>query len=389
MKPKVLLVDDEPNVLNSYGRGLRKNWDLITALSGEEGLAAIEEQGPFAVIIADFCMPCMDGIAFLVKSMEISPESVRMILTGEGDFHVATKAVNEGNIFRFITKPCPLEQLEKALQDGYRQFRLLQIEKEARHQELAIAGEIQKTLLMENVPTGLNSIDIAAIAIPSKDSDGDFVDFFKFDENKFDLVVGDAMGKGLHAAMVGAGAKNQLSRILWQLSLKNDATVLEPASVMETLKQALEPGLTQIETYITMIYARFNMPAQEMRFVDAGHTPILWYSTQQDSWHELKGSGVPVGLPTQRAFEQRTIYFTAGDIFLFYSDGLWDGRSPDKEPYGARALLRCIDTLRDKSAEEFISALLEDHKKFIAAEHFFDDLTIIVVKILPPQTCKS
>jgi len=117
MKPKILLVDDEPNILQSYRRGLRKEWNVVTALSGEEGLQSIENQGPFSVIVSDFNMPRMDGIKFLAKSMENAPGSVRIMLTGQGDFQIATRAVNEGNIFRFITKPCTLEQLDNALKD--------------------------------------------------------------------------------------------------------------------------------------------------------------------------------------------------------------------------------------------------------------------------------
>ena len=120
-----------------------------------------------------------------------------MMLTGEGDFHIATKAVNEGNIFRFITKPCQLEQLNRLLHEAYRQYRLQQLENEAHQQELVIAGEIQSTLLMEKVPAEVNGLDIAAVTVPSKDVDGDFIDFFRFNDNRFDLVVGDVMGKGL------------------------------------------------------------------------------------------------------------------------------------------------------------------------------------------------
>lgn len=382
MKPRILLVDDEPNIIHSYSRGLRKDWELVTAMSGEEGLKAIEEQGPFSVIVSDFNMPRMDGITFLAKSIDKAPESVRMMLTGEGDFQIATKAVNEGNIFRFITKPCPLEHLDKALREGFRQFRLLQIEKEARQLELTIAGEIQNTLLLEKVPDGLNSIDLAALTVPSKDVDGDFIDFFKFSADKFDLVVGDVMGKGLHAAMVGAGAKNQLARVLWSRSLENNAAALEPAQIMDSFRTVMEPGLEQIQKFITMVYARFEISRQTMTFVDAGHTPVLWYSTQDSKWHELKGANAPVGIPLNRPCIQKTVSFAAGDLFLFYSDGLMDGRNHDKVAYGDKALMHCLETLRDKSAKELIDLLVEDYQRFVETGYFFDDLTIVAVKIL-------
>ncbi|HNX74782.1 MAG TPA: SpoIIE family protein phosphatase [Candidatus Rifleibacterium sp.] len=382
MKPKILLVDDEPNIIHSYSRGLRKDWDLVTAMSGEEGLRAIQEQGPFSVIVSDFNMPRMDGITFLSKTIEISPETVRMVLTGEGDFHIATKAVNEGNIFRFITKPCPLEQLVKALQKGYHQYRLQQLEKEAHRQELVIAGEIQKTLLVEGVPVGFSELDIAAVTVPSRDVDGDFIDFFRFNDRRLDVVIGDVMGKGLHAAMVGAGARNQLARVLWQLSLKNVPQALEPDSIMETFKQAMAAGLDQVQIFITMMYARFDVAAHKLTFVDAGHTPILWYSAANRAWREVKGSGGPVGLPFKNPFEQKEVAYGSGDLFLFYSDGLWDGRNTEKQAYGSAALRACAERLVGCPAAEFVAAMLEDYRRFVVPGPFFDDLTMVLVRAL-------
>ena len=383
MKPKVLLVDDEPNIIHSYSRGLRKDWDMTTALSGEEGLKAIESDGPFALIVSDFNMPRMNGITFLAETIKVSPESVRMMLTGEGDFQIATQAVNEGNIFRFITKPCPLEQLEKALQEGYRQYRLLQLEKEAHQQELVIAGEIQNTLLMEKVPAGVNWLDIAAITVPSKDVDGDFIDFFRFSDARLDVVVGDVMGKGLHAAMVGAGARNQLARVLWQLSLRTEPEALEPASIMNSFRETFGEGLSLVQKFITMIYARFDRDNQRMTFVDAGHAPILHYSATEDVWHEVKGSGRPVGMPYNSDFRQITLNYAPDDIFLFYSDGLWDGRNERKECYGQQAMMNCVNSLKKCRADEFIAALLDDYRNFVVRGPFFDDLTMVAIKIRP------
>ena len=81
MNEKILLVDDEANILAAYKRQLKKQFNLELALGGEEGLKLIKEKGSFAVIVADMRMPVMDGIQFLKKVKEVSPESVRMMLT--------------------------------------------------------------------------------------------------------------------------------------------------------------------------------------------------------------------------------------------------------------------------------------------------------------------
>ncbi|HAE38603.1 MAG TPA: hypothetical protein DCG57_08185 [Candidatus Riflebacteria bacterium] len=380
VKPKILLVDDEPNILASYGRGLRRNWDMVTASSGEEGLRKIHQQGPFSIIVADFNMPRMNGITFLAHALMIAPESVRMMLTGEGDFHIATKAVNEGHIFRFMTKPCSLETLEKTLQAGHRQYQLLQIEKEARQQEIQIAGEIQQTLLFEPTPTELDGCELAAISMPSQSVDGDFIDFFTFSPTKFDVVVGDVMGKGVHAALVGAGARNRLSRTIWSLSRGTSADP-SPAQVMQMLGDTMQDQLGQLCKFITMVYARFDLENKTLTYVDAGHVPTLWYSRARNEWSALKGRNFPVGIPMVRAAEQFEIVFEQDDLFLFYSDGLSEGRNPQGWQYGDKQFMQTLCDLPKYSAARFLELLVEDFKAFVGNNDFADDLTIVVVRV--------
>ena len=116
MNHRILLVDDDPNILQGYQRQLHKHVDIETAQNGIAGLKSLKEKGPFAVIISDLRMPGMDGIAFLAEAREQSPDSVRVMLTGHADLEAAINAVNKGNIFRLLTKPCPAENLLQTVQ---------------------------------------------------------------------------------------------------------------------------------------------------------------------------------------------------------------------------------------------------------------------------------
>lgn len=130
MKHNVLLVDDDANLLESYRRKMRSYRNFETAKGALEGLKLVENNGPYAVIITDYRMPGMDGIQFLYRVQEIAPDSVRIMLTGYADLNVAINAVNEGNIFRFLTKPCDSHLFINALFDGIKQYRLVMAEKE-------------------------------------------------------------------------------------------------------------------------------------------------------------------------------------------------------------------------------------------------------------------
>lgn len=147
MTANILCVDDDAcilaayQLLEGYSGPSHVPFHIETALDGEEGLAAVANRGPYAVIISDMLMPGMSGIEFLGRVRQIAPESVRMMLTGHANLHVAIEAVNEGHIFRFLTKPCSLEALIKAITAGIDQYRLLTAEKELL--EKTVAGSIK------------------------------------------------------------------------------------------------------------------------------------------------------------------------------------------------------------------------------------------------------
>lgn len=129
MSARVLCVDDDLNVLAGFRRQLYKQFELVTASSGEEGLQIVTVQEPFAVIMSDMRMPGMDGIEFFAEVCKVATDSVRIMLTGAADQRTAIDAINRGNIFRFLTKPCSTELLVHVLQAGVEQYRLITAER--------------------------------------------------------------------------------------------------------------------------------------------------------------------------------------------------------------------------------------------------------------------
>jgi response regulator RpfG family c-di-GMP phosphodiesterase len=130
MLEKILMVDDENSILDGYQRLFRNEFQIDTAAGGGAALALLQANGPYAVAVSDMRMPGMDGARLLAKIKLLAPETVRIMLTGNGDIQSAVSAVNEGSIFRFLTKPCDKETLGKALTAGLAQYRLLTVEKD-------------------------------------------------------------------------------------------------------------------------------------------------------------------------------------------------------------------------------------------------------------------
>jgi response regulator RpfG family c-di-GMP phosphodiesterase len=141
MLEKILMVDDEINVLSGYQRLLRYEFQIDIAAGGAAALTAMDATGPYAVVVSDMRMPEMDGARLLSKIKQLAPDTIRIMLTGDGDIHNAVSAVNEGSIFRFLTKPCNRDTLVKALTAGLLQHRLITAEKDLL--ENTLQGSIQ------------------------------------------------------------------------------------------------------------------------------------------------------------------------------------------------------------------------------------------------------
>ena len=122
MNHKVLFVDDDIHVLQAFKRQLRKQFRIDTAQSPAEGLSIVEKNGPYAVVVSDLRMPGMDGNEFMARLKKTAPNTVRIMLTGHADLNVAMGAINDGHIFRLLTKPCPSDVIAESVKKGIERY---------------------------------------------------------------------------------------------------------------------------------------------------------------------------------------------------------------------------------------------------------------------------
>jgi len=154
---RILLVDDDPNVLSAYKRSLYGRFQVTTALGPEEGLRQATRGEPFAVVVSDYAMPGMNGVELLARLRQEAPDTVRMMLTGYADLDNAMRAINDGNIFRFLGKPCDPERLSQALEAGVEQYRLIRSEKELLEQTLLGSVRVMSQMLSLVNPTAFSN----------------------------------------------------------------------------------------------------------------------------------------------------------------------------------------------------------------------------------------
>lgn len=153
MEIKVLIVDDDPNILYAFRRQWHHRIPVETADGAASAMEALEKHGPFAVVISDLRMPGMNGIDFLKHARELAPDTVRIMLTGHAELQTAIEAVNAGNIFRFLTKPCSPETMSAALHAGLEQYRLITAERELLESTLSGSVKVLTDVLALVNPT--------------------------------------------------------------------------------------------------------------------------------------------------------------------------------------------------------------------------------------------
>jgi DNA-binding response OmpR family regulator len=147
----VLLVDDEPMVLDALAANLARRFAILTA-GDAAGALAIAADRPLAVIVSDLRMPAVDGLELLRRMREHHPDTVRIMLSGHADLEAAVRAVNQGAVFRFLIKPCPVQEVAEALDAGIAQHRLITAERELLQQTFAGSIRVLTELLAHSHP---------------------------------------------------------------------------------------------------------------------------------------------------------------------------------------------------------------------------------------------
>ncbi len=379
MKDKVLLVDDDAMVLAGLKRHLRKEFRIETALTGEEGLKRIEENGPFAVIVSDFSMPGMNGIEFLCRVKMTEPDTVRMMLTGSADMSTAIKAVNEGSIFQFHPKPCPAENLGKAIQSGieaYRKTTTHQTQLKKVQRSLAQASRIQQNLVPKANPI-VEGFDIAGKSIWCDETSGDYYDFFQpanWKQKKIGIVVADVIGHGISSALLMTSVRAFFRE-----------RILSPGSATDLVadvNQRIVKDIEELNLFITLFYSEIEIKEKHFRWVHAGHESAILYDPSEDSFEALGGEGLPLGVMEDWIYEESEKKLHSGQILLIGTDGIKETHNEQNEFFGADRFNRVIRDHAQKPAADIVKEMFDTLDQFRFPVERKDDETLVVIKVL-------
>ncbi len=238
-------------------------------------------------------------------------------------------------------------------------------------QDLRVARSIQQASLPKEVPT-LEGWQLAPYYRPAREVGGDFYDFHILPEGRLGLVVGDATGKGVPAALVMSTTLGMLQLAAQSLNSFSPSEVL--SRVNETLVSRIPSNM-----FVTCFYAILDPESGSLSYANAGHDLPYVLRGSGGECEELRARGMPLGLMPQMSYEEKEIVLQEGDSALFYTDGFVEAHDPQREMFGFPRL----QTLVAEHAEEgpLGDVLLEELYSFVGEGwEQEDDITLLTLR---------
>ncbi len=402
----ILIVDDDKLVLKALEMTLqREGYHVLTADNGNEAIEIMKKYPP-ALIICDQFMPGMDGIQVMQKALEIRPDAIRILLTGSHDMDTAIKAINIGHVNQYLTKPWKESHLCKTVQTSLERYKLLKENQvlqqliftqhkrlkkthENLRYELKLGARIHDQLLLGKIPSDVPGFVIKAFSCPSKEIDGDFFEFYRPATHILDMVLGDVMGKGIAAALVGTAVKTQMIRFsmpfpfsqIYDKQIGWSNNLLRPEEILSYVNDEIAKQLMDLEYFVSLFYGRFNLQYKTFTYLDCGSAKPIHYKANSKEIAQLAGDNFPLGIVENPHFRSIETTFEEGDIFVFYSDGASEARSPENEFFGVERVMEMVRQNHDMRAEALVDLIRRAVLSFSKKDKLDDDLTLIVIKI--------
>ena len=256
-------------------------------------------------------------------------------------------------------------QVEAALHESENRARL--------QRDLQVAQTIQQGLLPSK-PPDIAGFDIAGWNKPADETGGDYFDWQHLDDGRLAITLADVTGHGIGPALCMAACRSYARA---GFSTERD---LHP--FLLRLNQLLYEDLPRAK-FVTLAAGLLDPADSTLRLISAGHGPLLFYSSERDSFQSWDAHGVPLGMIPRAVYgAPEEIHFAAGDILILVTDGFLEWTNAQDEDFGEARLMEVVRSCKDRAAADIITELYDRVLKFANATPQLDDLTALVVKRL-------
>jgi len=250
------------------------------------------------------------------------------------------------------------------------------IERERMQQSLNLAKEVQQNLLPKN-NLKVNGFDIAGKSVYCDETGGDYYDFIIIDdaaEQKIGVAIGDVSGHGISSALLMATVRSSLRQ---RASLPGST-----AKIISDVNRQLVKDVEDSGQFMTMFFLALDTATRQLEWVRAGHDPGIVYDPGSDSFSELSGSGIALGVDAEWIYEDnKKTDFSNGQIIFLSTDGIWEARNKKGEMLGKEPILKAIRQNSSSDAGKIIDAIFDILDKFIGEVKIEDDITSVIIKM--------
>ncbi len=323
----------------------------------------------FFALIAGFALA--KSITGSVHALFVGTERVR-----QGDFTHKIAVKSEDQLGELAAS---FNQMTASIEDLLRQA----AEKKRLEEELRIAHEIQMSLLPQG-PLTMPGVSVTTLCVPAREVGGDYYDFVQLDDHRLGVLIADVSGKGTSAALYMAELKGLI------LSLTRIHT--SPRELLVAANSIIAEHL-DARSFITTTYAVLDLRGRTMTYARAGHTPLIYVPGPGAGAREARilapdglvlGLNIDGGAMFERLLKEETIPLHAGDLFLFFTDGISEAMNERDDCFGEGRLGRLVETHANLPSDQLRERVLREIQAFVGSAPQHDDMTMILLKIEEP-----
>ncbi len=264
-----------------------------------------------------------------------------------------------------------LDARDRELRLAEERTRKAEIELAVTRAQIDVAREIQRSLLPED-PLVIAGVRLAGRCIPADAVGGDYFGYFPRGRNRVDSFIGDVSGHGVGAAMLMAEART--------IFMAERLIASSAAPILAKLNDLLYDDLDRANHFMSGCCATFDTASRELSYANAGHLPALLLRANEASCRFLEADGALLGMSKTGQFTEAVVTLTAGDIVVFYTDGITERESETGEFFGVERLKEAVVVHRDEDPERLIASILAVVDRFAGARPHDDDVTIVAMQ---------
>lgn len=284
---------------------------------------------------------------------------------------------NESSCLLESPSKLPLNTAMKSPNTENLHFSRQQLDKKCIYNDLVLAGAVQRSLLPP-VSKRINGIEVAGCSASCIEVGGDYFDCLhgpEFPGNTMKVVIGDASGHGINAALLMQSARAFIRT-------RTMGRQQKPAEVVTAMNRFLSIDVGGTGNFTTFFYLDIDMNTRQLQWVRAGHDPAIVYESACGLFYELIGRGPPLGVDIHHFYEEyQYTKLTPGTVIVLATDGIWESRNMKDEPFGKNRLRGIVQKYANQSAQMIVDTVFKSLRKFCNERVIEDDLTLIVVKV--------